>query len=137
MNAVPQPPISSESSRVNPDMAPVEPSKCEAVTTEAEPQAIAARPFSGNPGLYRKFAWGGSVLIHTYLYFGFLFLHGYLGEADWVFGWKPAALAIVSCLLFGRVAFRWIMRLDAQYGRGSGWVLASRTVKLPQPRQRK
>lgn len=124
MNAVPRPPLPDESAKID-------------STPGVEPQSIIAPPFSGNPQRYRKFAWGGSVLIHAYLYFGFLFLHGYLGGAEWVFGWKPAVLAVVSCVLFGRFAFRWIMRLDAQYGRGSGWELASRTVKLPQPRQRK
>lgn len=106
-------------------------------TIVVDPAIAAPKPFSGSPDLYRKFAWGGSIAIHAYLYAGFLFFHGHLGGAQWVFGWKPAAIAVASCLLFGRFAFRWIMRLDAQYGQGSGWQLDAKTVKLPEPRRRK
>ena len=58
------------------------------------------------------------------------FLHG----ETWVFGWKPIAIAVVFALLFSRMAFRWIMRLDAQYGSGSSWTLESVQVKLPELR---
>lgn len=102
-----------------------------------EPDVMAhARPFSGTPQRYLKIAILMSLGIHLYLYLGMLFLHGYLGGAAWMFGWKPAALAATSALVFARYAYRWIMRLDAQYGSGSGWSLPSRTVKLPEPRRR-
>jgi hypothetical protein len=102
-----------------------------------EPDVLAhARPFTGTPARYRRISIGMSVGIHAYLYLGMLLFHGYLGGAEWVYGWKPAAVAAVSCLLFARQAYRWIMRLDAQYGSGSGWSLPTRSVKLPEPRRR-
>ncbi len=102
-----------------------------------EPDVLAhARPFSGTPARYRRISIVVSIAIHGYLYLGMLFFHGYLGGAEWVFGWKPAVFALVSCVVFARQAFRWIMRLDAQYGSGAGWSLPTRSVKLPEPRQR-
>lgn len=103
-----------------------------------EPDVLAhARPFSGTPARYRKVAIAVSVGIHAYLYLGMLFFHGYLGGGEWIFGWKPALFALVSCVLFARQAYRWIMRLDAQYGSGSGCSLPARSVKLPEPRPRR
>jgi hypothetical protein len=94
-------------------------------------------PFSGTPRLYLRTSIAMSVGIHLWLYLGMLFFHGYLGGAEWVFGWKPAAAALVACVLFARFAYQWIMRLDAQYGSGSGWALPRRVVKLPEPRPRR
>lgn len=94
-------------------------------------------PFSGTPRRYRTISIAMSIGIHLWLYLGMLFLHGHLGGAEWVFGWKPAAVAAASAALFARFAFRWIMRLDAQYGSGSSWSLPRRVVKLPEPRVRR
>lgn len=96
-----------------------------------------SRPFSGTPARYRRISIGLAIGIHLYLYLGMLFFHGWMGGAEWVFGWKPAAVAVVSCVVFARQAYRWIMRLDAQYGSGSGWSLPTRSVKLPEPRRRR
>jgi len=49
----------------------------------------------------------------------------------------PPVAAIVSALWFARFSYRWMMRLDAQYGRGSRWQLDSTIVKLPTERPRK
>ena len=91
----------------------------------------------GNPKLYRKLAIGMAayISISTYLVFSGIkyFLHG----ETWVFGWKPIAIAVVFALFFSRMAFRWIMRLDAQYGSGSSWTLESVQVKLPELRHHK
>ena len=93
--------------------------------------------YMGNPKLYRKLAIGMAayISISTYLVFSSIkyFLHG----ETWVFGWKPIAIAVVFALFFSRMAFRWIMRLDAQYGSGSSWTLESVQVKLPELRHHK
>lgn len=92
--------------------------------------------FSGKPSTYLRIAIIGSVLLNTYLYFGLAAL-GYLRNGEtWVFGWKPALITVLFTAWFARTAYRWIMRLDAQYGSGKGWALESRKLKLPEPRRR-
>ena len=90
--------------------------------------------FSGTPKKYRRFAIISSLVINLYLYFG-LAAVVYLHEgATWVFSLKPTLVVVVFAALYARIAYRWMMRLDAQYGSGSGWVLKSRRLKLPERR---
>lgn len=93
------------------------------------------KPFGGNPRLYRK----ASVLLSLYItvstYAGFAGVKYLVHGETWVFGWKPVAVAVVFAVFFSRFAFRWIMRLDAQYGSGRSWRLLPAEVKLPELRQ--
>ena len=88
--------------------------------------------FSGTAQKYRRFAIISSLVINLYLYFG-LAAVVYLHEGTtWVFSLKPTLVAVVFAALYARIAYRWMMRLDAQYGSGRGWVLKSRRLKLPE-----
>lgn len=101
--------------------------------TSVEPdcEAAGARPFSGSPAKYRRFAVWGSVAFHAYLLVGYWAIKRYLVGEPWPTNWWPVLGGVASAALFARFAYRWIMRLDAQYGLGSGWVLQSTTIKLP------
>lgn len=88
--------------------------------------------FPWHPRRYARLAVLLSLGIHAYLYLGMIGLVYLLNRQDWILGWKPLAVAVVSAVVFGRLAYSWIMRLDAQYGSGSGWRLVSRSVKLPE-----
>ena len=88
--------------------------------------------FSGTPKKYLRFAIASSLVVNLYLYFGLaavLYLHD---GATWVFSLEPTLVAVVFAVLYARIAYRWMMRLDAQYGTGKGWVLESRRLKLPE-----
>ena len=88
--------------------------------------------FSGTAQKYRRFAILSSLVINLYLYFG-LAAVVYLHEgATWVFSLKPTLVVAVFTALYARLAYRWMMRLDARYGSGRGWVLKSRRLKLPE-----
>ncbi len=89
-------------------------------------------PFSGTPQRYLRIAIGMSVGIHAWLYGAFATIKYFVHGETWMFAWKPVAITLASMLLFARFAYRWIMRLDAQYGSGSGWRMVRRTVKLPE-----
>ena len=88
--------------------------------------------FSGNPKKYLRFAIVSSVVINLYLYFGLAAILYWHNGATWMFGWKPIAITVTFMLWFARLSYRWIMRLDAQYGTGRGWALESRPMKLPE-----
>jgi hypothetical protein len=103
--------------------------------TRGSDDATGAFPYT--PRDYRRIAILLAVGIHAYLYAGMVVLTFVLHGQDWILGWRPIVVTILSALLFGRFAFRWMMRLDAQYGRGSGWSLARRTVKLPEVAERR
>ncbi len=87
--------------------------------------------FSGTPALYRKLAIFGSIGVHLYLFVGFYLLKNFLAGEPWPTNAVPIVAGLISTLLFTFFSYRWIMRLDARYGRGSGWDLVSTTVKLP------
>lgn len=87
--------------------------------------------FSGTPALYRKFAIFGSIGVHLYLFVGFYLVKNFLAGESWPTSAVPIVAGLVSALIFAFFAFRWMMRLDARYGRGSGWDLVPTTVKLP------
>ena len=93
--------------------------------------------FSGTPKKYLRIAVGGSIVLNLYLYLGLTAILYYGHDQTWMLGWKPILVAILFTAIFARIAFRWIMRLDAQFGSGKGWSLESRMVKLPEPVTRK
>lgn len=88
--------------------------------------------FNGNPRRYRNVAIIMSLAIHVYLYLGMVVLTAVLNGQTWIFGSKPILVAVASALVFGRTCYSWMMRLDAQYGKGSAWKLQPRAVKLPE-----
>lgn len=93
--------------------------------------------FPGNPGLYKKIAVGLTLYINGTLFIVFSAIKYFLHGDTWMFGWKPILLTILFAAWFARVAYRWMMRLDAQYGRGSGWTLERTVVKLPEMKSRR
>ena len=93
--------------------------------------------FSGNPKKYLRFAIISSLAINLYLYFGLAAVLYWHSGATWMFTWKPIVITALFVALFARISYRWMMRLDAQYGTGKGWVLESRSLKLPERRIRK
>ncbi len=93
--------------------------------------------FSGNPKKYLRFAIISSLVINLYLYFGLAAVLYWHSGATWLFSLKPILITVVFTALFARTSYRWMMRLDAQYGTGKGWVLESRSLKLPERRIRK
>lgn len=92
--------------------------------------------FSGNPKKYRRYAIISSLAINLYLYFGLAIVMYLHNGATWLFSWKPILITVAFTAIFARVSYRWMMRLDAQYGTGKGWVLESRSLKLPERRIR-
>jgi hypothetical protein len=93
-----------------------------------------SRQFPGKSSLYMKIALISTIAIFTWLYGGtalILFLNS--GET-WLLGWKQILAVLVFALWYCRYAYRWMMRLDGQYGSGSGWDLTESTVKLPEIR---
>lgn len=90
------------------------------------------QPFGGSPQRYRRISILLSVGIHVWLYGGFSAIKYFVHGETWVFGAKPILISLGSMLLFGRIAYRWMMRLDAQYGSGTSWRLDRRIVKLPE-----
>ena len=99
----------------------------------------ASLPFSGTPAKYLKICIFGSIGIHAYLFFGYWAIKTFLAHEPWPNGWLVPVLTIASAVWFAWYSYRWIMRLDAQYGRGSGWIQEPVTVKLPweKPRRKK
>jgi len=92
--------------------------------------------FSGTPAKYKQIAVVGSFVLNTYLYLGMVGLVYGLNGNDWILGWKPILFTLVWSFLFSKIAFGWIMKLDAQVGSGKGWSLDSAPIKLPERRVR-
>ena len=105
--------------------------------TNSDAETAHARPFGGTPKDYRRIALWGSLGFHAYLFAGYWAIKNFLAGESWPTSWTPALITIASALLFARFSYRWIMRLDAQYGRGSGWILNPTQVKLPMEKPRK
>ena len=93
--------------------------------------------FSGNPKKYLRFAVISSVVLNLYLYFGLAGVLYWHNGATWMFAWKPILITVLFIVFFARISYRWIMRLDAQFGTGKGWTLESRMLKLPERAIRK
>jgi len=109
----------------------------DSVNSVQEGEIAAATPFSGNPAKYRRIAIWGSIVCHAYLFLGYWAIKTFLAGETWPTSWFAPVATVASALWFARFSYRWIMRLDAQYGRGSGWVLNPTTVKLPMEKPRK
>lgn len=88
--------------------------------------------FSGNPRKYLRFAIVSSIVLNLYLFLGLAGLQYWAHGDTWLFGWKPVLVTVVFTIAFARLSYRWIMRLDAQFGSGRGWTLESRRLKLPE-----
>ena len=92
--------------------------------------------FSGSPAKYKKITLVGSLVLNAYLYLGMVGLVYGLNGNDWILGWQPILFTLVWAFLFSKIAFGWIMKLDAQVGSGKGWSLDSAPIKLPERRVR-
>lgn len=95
-------------------------------------ETIAHAEFTGTPRTYLRIAIGGAIALNAYLYLGMIALVYGLNGQTWILGWKPALIAALFTVFFARTAYRWIMRLDAQYGSGKSWKLESQKIKLPE-----
>ncbi|MDE2561133.1 MAG: hypothetical protein KGL48_02700 [Sphingomonadales bacterium] len=104
---------------------------------DPEVEAAISSPFPGTPATYLRIAVLGTIAIHVYLFAGYWAIKTFLAGEAWPTSWVPLAATVASAAFFSRLAYRWIMRLDAQYGRSSGWVQVTTTVKLPWERPRK
>lgn len=88
--------------------------------------------FSGSPQKYLRIAIFGSIFLNSFLYFGLAAIECFFQGETWVLSWKPALFVVVFTAVFARIAYRWIMRLDAQFGSGKGWAMVPHSVKLPE-----
>ena len=88
--------------------------------------------FSGSPQAYLRIAVCGSILLNAYLFFGLATIEYVFQGETWLFSWKPVLVTVLFTAVFARVAYRWIMRLDAQFGSGKGWRMVQQTVKFPE-----
>ncbi len=88
--------------------------------------------FSGTPKKYLRYAIISSIVLNLYLFLGLSAILYWHDGSTWLFSAKPIAITIGFAALFARISYRWIMRLDAQFGTGRGWSLKSRTLKLPE-----
>ena len=92
------------------------------------------REFPGNPTFYKRFAIYSTIGLYIWLFGGLVLIQYFWAGKTWLLGWKPVIFSILFALWYGRTAYKWMMRLDAQYGKGSAWILESTQVKLPQRR---
>ncbi|MDZ4731088.1 MAG: hypothetical protein SH820_14205 [Xanthomonadales bacterium] len=90
--------------------------------------------FPGNPSQYLKIAIVSTIAFIIWLYGGTALILWLSSGETWLLGWKVILAVIVFALWYCRYAYRWMMRLDGQYGSGSGWDLSETTVKLPEIR---
>jgi hypothetical protein len=91
-----------------------------------------------HPAKYLKICVLGSIGIHAYLFFGFWAIKVVPGSHEpWPNDWLVPMLTVSrQPIWFAWYSYRWVMRLDAQYGRGSGWIQEPVTVKLPWEKSR-
>jgi hypothetical protein len=90
------------------------------------------KEFDGTPKSYLWIAIIVSVVLNLYLYLGMVVIVHLVNGESWILGWKALLITALFTAFFARVAYRWIMRLDAQFGSGKGWTLESQMVKLPE-----
>ncbi len=88
--------------------------------------------FSGTPKKYLQISVFGSIALNLYLYLGLAGVLYWYSGVTWMFGWKPILITVIVTVLFARSSYRWMMRLDAQYGTGRGGQMISRPTKLPE-----
>lgn len=91
-------------------------------------------PFSGNPRLYLRIAAISTVALVVWLYGGTVLIQYLWSGKTTLLAWKPMLAVAIFAAWYGRFAYRWMMRLDGQYGSGSGWVFNEVMVKLPEMR---
>ena len=91
-----------------------------------------ASDFPGNRKLYRRIANWSTVGILVWLYGGMALVQLWWSGTTWMFEWKPIVVGIVFAIWYSHMSYKWMMRLDGQFGRGSSWNLQERTVKLPE-----
>jgi len=99
-----------------------------------DPELAGARPFAGNPKRYRRLAIWGSIVIHAYLFFGYWAIKTFVAGEQFPSSWLVPAGVVASAIWFAFFSYRWTMRLDAQYGSGSRWIMESAQIKLPRER---
>ena len=92
----------------------------------------AGMKFPGNPKLYRRIANWSTVGILVWLYGGTALVQLWWLGHTWVFKWQFILVGVLFGIWYARASYSWMMRLDAQFGRGSGWMLRDRNVKLPE-----
>jgi len=91
-------------------------------------------PFPGNPKLYLRIAVLSTIALVVWLYGGTVLIQYLWSGKTSLLGWKIMLAVAVFALWYGRFAYRWMMRLDGQYGSGSGWTFSEVMVKLPEMR---
>ena len=92
----------------------------------------AGMKFPGNPKLYRRIANWSTVGILVWLYGGTALVQLWWLGHTWVFKWQSILVGVLFGIWYARASYNWMMRLDAQFGRGSSWMLRDRNVKLPE-----
>lgn len=98
----------------------------------ADGSKVAGMKFPGNPRMYRRIANWSTVGILLWLYGGTALAQLWWLGHTWVFKWQPLVVGALFGIWYARASYSWMMRLDAQFGRGSGWKLQERNVKLPE-----
>jgi hypothetical protein len=95
-----------------------------------------AMTFPGNPRLYKRQAILLSCAAHGWIYL-FFTITKYVGNGENWFGrWQLILGLVLSACITVHLHYKWVMRIDAQYGKGSAWELKEVTVKLPVLRAR-
>jgi len=90
--------------------------------------------FQGTPRQYLRIAILSTIIWVTWIYGGAALVQYLWSGNTGLLDWKPALGALLFGAWYARFAYRWMMRADAQWGKGSGWVLTEHTVKLPELR---
>lgn len=93
--------------------------------------------FSGRPRDFLRISTVLGTGISAYLFCGMVVIEYLLRGETWIFGWRPAAGAILFAAFFSRLSYRWMMDLDGQLGRGSRWALPEHLVRLPERHARR
>jgi len=88
--------------------------------------------FPGNPALYLRIAVVTSIVWAIWIYGGTAMILWLWSGKTGLLGWKPLLGTVLFTAWYARFAYRWMMRADAQWGSGSGWILVERKVKLPE-----
>lgn len=88
--------------------------------------------FPGNPRLYRRIAIWSTLGILVWLYGGTALIQLWWLGHTWVFKWQSILVGVLFGAWYARASYIWMMRLDARFGKGSGWSLEEKSVRLPE-----
>ena len=88
--------------------------------------------FPGNPRLYRRIAIWSTVGILVWLYGGTALIQLWWLGYTWVLKWQSILVGVLFGAWYARASYIWMMRLDARFGKGSGWSLEKKAVRLPE-----